>query len=231
MTNNDAIELRRKKHNINTHGHIHTHIRQIYEIQLHKLCDSCFVLRRALCYSICSLFSSSSLFSVFYYVESQTITIIFFSIHIYFRRVGTKLKLDKISLFHVITNVWTHSIVYFVCVAKRIERILSEHFYCLYGTEKKHQQLLRNMCKCCVWATSFVFSIQPFILTQCIIYIEALCCRYGCCFCCCYCCRRFPCCFHSLLSLSFILISSKPSTNFLTKNFVCYSIVSDMYLL
>lgn len=123
----------------------------------------------------------------------------------------------------------------FVCVAK-LNTLTSEHYYCLCShhtkEKKKHQQLLRNMCKCCVWATSFVFNMQSFCFIKYIIcththtyartnrsyalYCVVLCCRCGCCFCfCCYFCCSFSYIIfiYFFLSLSLSFISSKHSTN------------------
>lgn len=149
MRNNpNSQKAMQKNHTHNTktrtHTHIHAKFTDILTSQtIYVVLVLCYVAHTLLFDSLLQFF-----FLVCYFVESHTSTIAFGKclIYIFLNEPGHNWNLTKISLFHVISNVWTHSIVYFVCVAKRIERILSEHFYCLYGTEKS----INNYCAICV---------------------------------------------------------------------------------
>lgn len=84
----------------------------------------------------------------------------------FFERTRTQLKLDKnfsFSRYFQCVNT-QHSIFCMCCETNWTYTVRA--FLLFVWNRKKHQQLLRNMCKCCVWATSFVFSMQSFARTQ-----------------------------------------------------------------
>lgn len=89
---------------------------------------------------------------VFDYCHSQSnhyyICWIFSFIFSYFdARQDTIKTWQNFSFSRYFQSTNTQHTVYFVCVAKRIERILSELFYCLYGNREKS---INNYCAICV---------------------------------------------------------------------------------